>query len=68
MAGLTAPVTSKILGPDGKPIVTQHPVTFDPEAATDTFYMVLRTEYNLQFKDEDDGPRRSGRIDNVGTP
>jgi hypothetical protein len=66
MAGLTAPRESKILGPDGKPFVTQVPVTYDHEATlTTTVWMLPKLKPGETYED---WARRWGRVDNVGTP
>jgi hypothetical protein len=67
VSGLTAPVESKILGPDGKPFVTQRPVHFDQECARlmTTVYLIPQTRPGETYEE---WARRCGRIDNVGTP
>jgi hypothetical protein len=63
---MTAPVTSKILGADGKPIVTQQPVRVEHEASlTTTFYLIPKLR---QGETNEDWARRCGRVDDVRMP
>lgn len=66
MAGLTMPVKSKILGPDGEPIVTQIPVRYDHECSfTHTVYLMPRL---MPGETYEDWARRCGRVDAVRMP
>jgi hypothetical protein len=69
MKGLTMPVESKILGPDGKPYVTQQPVHVDRDAYscsyTSTVYLTPKLKDGETYED---WARRCGRIDHVGMP
>lgn len=64
---LTAPVTSKILGPDGKPIVTRMSVRVDPEAPLGTVYLIRTTPRHL-WETDHEYARHFGVITNVRMP
>jgi hypothetical protein len=70
MSGLTMPVESKILGPDGKPFETQQPVSVDRECSyasryTTTVYLTPKLKDGETYEE---WAGRCGRIDHVGTP
>lgn len=63
------PVESKILGPDGKPIVTQMPVRVDSDAPKGMVFLVVARR-NIDGEPEaiESWARRCGVIKNVGMP
>lgn len=69
MAGLTMPVKSKILGPDGEPIVMQMPVRFDSDAPTGMVFLIA-ARHNIDGEPEaiESWARRCGVITNVKMP